>query len=307
MTAVTVRKFGYFHENPDRTVDFSISPIVVEGDVEAEFQRLTQPLFEFFPIAIAIEVCERDLSALQSVPNRMAQLWLDSSLSSSHDLNVIELLVEAVARVNALLASASAYLGQSQKSLAAAKYVTEADAAAWNALRNAVHKTSSAYRIMYQMRNFAQHYALPISRTEMKLDNFSDSDRVATGFFIWLDRAKLLSSGFDWGKTRADLETQHAEFDASLLLAEYVCSLRELFLDVAQRYEPYREELRRYFVTLRRSIGAPAGSRLTIVRRAESDAGLPPEDAEILPEAQLRWTDALVERIAIGARSLPAT
>lgn len=307
MTDVAVRKFGFFYENPDRTVDFSISPIVVAGDVAAEFERLIQPLFEFFPIAIAIEVCERDLLTLQSVPVRLADLWQVSSQSSTHDLNVVEFLVEAVRNVNALLSAASAFLGQTEKALAAATYVSHKEVAAWNLFRQGVHARSPAYRIMYQLRNFAQHYALPISRTGMTLNRFSESDRHATGFHIWLDRDKLLNSGFGWGKVAEDIMSQDAEFDVAVLLFEHITSMRELFLDVARLYEPNREELRMYFTKLRELIGAPLGSHLMIFERRAGDTGQPPKNAEIVPEAQLLWVDSLVERTGDPTRARAAT
>ncbi len=69
----------------------------------------------------------------------------------------------------------------------------------WNEKRNLLHKNSFSYRLAYELRNYSQHYALPVTGIGviMTRDAIKDLE-------VYVDTAILKSSGYNWNKFSND-------------------------------------------------------------------------------------------------------
>ena len=100
--------------------------------------------------------------------------------------------------------------------------------------QNTAYDNSCSYRIMYQLRNYAQHCGLPVqtisfSTNSTQLYGTSYVDR----FAALCVRDQLLEN-FNWKKVRADIEAQESKFDVMPHVFEYMNNLFDIYLVLAQ-------------------------------------------------------------------------
>jgi len=194
-------------------------------------------------------------------------------------------MVESVRRVNAYLAAASSLIGQATKHVS--EHFDSDFVVAWNTLRQDLHSSSLGYRILYELRNYAQHFALPLSGVRVT------GQTGAGGEMLFecgarMNRDALLTSGYEWRKRVQDLQVQEAEFDLLPLAEDYQRCLRTLILEIARSGAADLQVCAEYFTTVRRVLQAPQGARLWLFNDRGKD-GAPPTAGVVVPEEQLRW------------------
>lgn len=142
--------------------DILIGPPATEENL-AEYVELTAVITKLQPLVIAMMICEREYAALAALPAQHA-----ATLDASADLPkpstaVFDFLIDATRAVSATLAAASAFLEQAERAVARLYGEESPRDVAWNDSRRALHAGSVGYRIMYDLRHYAQHYSLPVS------------------------------------------------------------------------------------------------------------------------------------------------
>lgn len=110
--------------------------------------------------------------------------------------------------------------------------------------QNAVYDRSASYRIMYQLRNYAQHCGLPVqvvsfSSTSTELYGTIYRDRLE----CLCDRDHLLER-FNWKKVQPDLEAQEKQFDVIPHVFEYMENLFDVYAIISQVDEKLVESAR---------------------------------------------------------------
>jgi hypothetical protein len=138
---------------------------------------------------------------------------------------------------------------------------------------------------LYELRNFAQHYDLPLNVVRVTGEATGDAPMtmIVGGF---LERDKLLTSGYDWRDRAQDLTTQAPEFDVVPLCHEYLNCLRTLVVELARAYTVELAECREYLSAVRRMLKAPPDARLYMF---DESSGMPPTSGIIIPEEQFAW------------------
>ncbi len=280
--------FGYMVPKPGGTHDIVVMSKEADVQVLSEFEQLTAVVRELQPLAIALAATERDYLGLAGLPEAEAAR-LDEVGSVDLPISLVaDLLVEATRVLSAFLASASALLGQATKYVSRIHGSESVEGVDWHTRRQALHAGSRGYRILYELRNFAQHYALPISAVRVHGELGAD-DRMSFTTGAHVGRDELLSSGYKWGGRKADIEAQDMEFDVLPLAAEYWQCLQELTAALATYRGAELLECRRYLRAIRRVIKAPSNARLYLFERGEAPSDAPPTNVTVVPEEQFFW------------------
>jgi len=108
-----------------------------------------------------------------------------------------------------------------------------------------------AYRFMYKLRNYAQHFDMPINGFSMfseMIDSQDGSKGMQRGLKVEMSRDTLLESGFAWSVTvKQDIEKQVDTFDIVPIIHELVKCLLRIHIAVGKAevedVKPYAEFL----------------------------------------------------------------
>jgi hypothetical protein len=279
--------FGYILPKKGETHDIVIAPRQASVDVLAEFERLTNVIRDLQPLAIALAASERDYVELIELPERQT-LRLNEIGSPDIPMRVVaDLLVETTRALSAFLASTSALLGQATKYMSRVHGEEDAVTTAWHTRRRELHAGSSAYRIMYELRNYSQHHALPISGIGVRGER-NEADRMVFGTGAHIDRDGLLASGYDWRGRAVDIAALDAEFDALPLAMGYFRCIQDLMAHLATHRAPELVECRDYLAAVRRILKAPSNARIWLFDYT-GPKHMPPSNGAVVPEEQFLW------------------
>jgi hypothetical protein len=293
--------FGHMIAKPDGSFDIAVGTKALDDRALAEFEEVIQPLLQFQPLLITYASCEHEFAALNKWPED-EQAGLEEYGGLQIPMYVMnDLMVEAVRRVGSYLASASAFLGQAEKHVAQRFGQATPFAAAWNTLRRDLHAGSIGYRILYELRNFAQHFALPLGEVNVN-GRLDEQGRMVMTCGAYLSRDGLLASGYEWRGRQEDIVGREPMFDVLPLANDYQGCLRRLIVEIGAAYAAELQNCALYFQTIRRIRQVPNDARLWLFEGRGTD-GHPPTSGQVIPEEQLLW---LIEQLRIandGARA----
>lgn len=129
---------------------------------------------------------------------------------TSPDL-ALDVEVELNRRVMALLSSFRAFLDHTARALSRKFGEASSEMAAFRAACSAEFDQRFAYRFAYILRNYAQHYDLPIGQTRLRGCGQRRQHKIEVASLCVRDQ--LLASGFDWKKMTAELQQQPESWD----------------------------------------------------------------------------------------------
>ena len=288
-TETLAKYFGYMHSKPGGTHDFAVLKKPADAKTLAEFEEVTRVILDLQPLAIALAATERDYRTLAGLADEI-QSRLDKIGSADLPMSlVLEILVETTQALGNFLSAASALLGQATRYVSRTYGEESAIGSAWHAQRQQRHADSIGYRLLYELRNFAQHYALPVSAVQVR-GELGPGDRMLFSTTARLKRAELLSSGYNWRKRTADIEAQDPEFDVIPLAADYWTCLQDLVGTAASYRASELHDCRGYLAAVRRVTKAPQTARIFLFDYDESPPNGPPSNGAIVPEEQFLWT-----------------
>lgn len=292
------RHFVYMLAKEGGTYDIVVVRPPASPEVVAEYEAITAVIPRIQPVVLALAVCERDFRTLAEMAE--AQQARVSSLGHA-DISVAlvhELLAESASCLGAFLASASAFLGQAPQTVRDVLQDDPALMAEWNARRNDLHARSIGYRLLYELRNFAQHYALPVSTFRISGTRAPDTDAMSLECGAYLSRHKLLTSGYAWRARESDLAAQPDEFDVRPLADDYMRCIRTLVVEAMRPSAPDLAVCRDYLARLRALFKVPVAARLYLFDGMPDVGGGSPSNAQVIPEEQLAWLLDAVQRAA---------
>lgn len=280
---------GYMAPKEGGSHDIFVLKPALSVESLSEYQECTRIVTTLQPLVIALSICEQDLDALTALSTSQAQRLTEIGGPEIPTGLVMDLLVEATACVNAFLGSTSAFIGQATVEVANMFGTGSEFESKWHLRRKALHADSEAYRILYELRNFAQHHGLPVSAINIDGARESPEGPMQLSSVSRLNREKLLATGFKWGKRRVDIQAQALEFDLLPLANEYTQCLRTLLLDIIRERGSDLVQCRDYLEAVRRVLKPPARARMFLFNGCGTPGVSPPTSGEIVPEGQFSW------------------
>lgn len=159
---------------------------------------------------------------LKSTKDRKEELKMHPKLyiASSSSLNDIDSISQAVTN---FLATASTFLIVSHRFVKSYFGKTSDKHDTWNEYRKKLHKDSIPYQISYELRNFSQHYAIPLTGNK-----YSFQSGYLNSIDPYINIKELLSCGYNWRKTSKVLEGLGEIVQLSYLIVEYFDCLKKI-------------------------------------------------------------------------------
>lgn len=291
MPATTdIRRFGYYIPKLDGTVDFVVHKQVVSAAVLTEFHEISSVIFNLQPIMFAFDTVERNYRELvDSIEDHRSQLS-NSVMASTKPISVVmDGFVIAAQKISNFLSSTSAFLAQTETQLRRIHGRDSPELKAWDEKRKNLHASSFSYRFLYELRNFAQHRALPFSSFNIAGVRAVENTPLLFKAGAFILREGLLGVGYDWKKLQVEIQQQPSEFEVLPLISEYLHSLRQLCLDVVQLHSVQLAECARYFDAVHRTLKTPMGAVPVIFIGESTSKDIPPSRFESIPTEQFEY------------------
>ncbi len=289
MPSLIRKRIGYYKQQEAGTINTNILEKDFSEESYAEYKQYIKIVFELQPIIILHEATLRNYSELEASILNSEQKLKDKVLKNGAEYLLVTEGVTIIQRVNNFLASASSFLSVSDVKLNKCYGKGSNEEKTWNQYRKIIHKDSFAYQFIYELRNYAQHYELPISTLKVKGNNLTTNDKdINTD--ISISRDALLTSGFGWKKlVKDELLKQDESFNLSPLLKEYMTIIHRLLDKYLEVNKPRFKEGVDYVTTLRNVLQIPKGTTLVIfLGDTETDKPVP-ENLELIPIELLHW------------------
>ena len=296
-----IRRFGYYIPQSNGTVDFVVNTTVLDGVTLAELHKIVRVVFELQPIIVDFKVVERNYRELiDSAQEYVSQLnKLTPSLMVPISL-VMEGLISASQRVNNLLSSASSFLAHTETNLRHIHGKDSSEFTTWDEMRKNIHATSFSYRFLYELRNYAQHRNIPISRINIDSKRLADVGPIAFKVNLLILRDELLGAGYDWKKLKTEIKQQPPEIDLLPLAEEYLHGLCQICLDALKLQSTQLTLCGQYFDAWIGTMNMPVGAiPVVYIGVSDSPENVPSSRYDIIPMEQyqyiLREYDQLVK------------
>lgn len=283
------RRVGFCIENAYGTLDIAINPNNFDEVCYQELNDYLKVIFDVKPIVTAfVAVRENFADFMASIDNSLSIMKNYISPSSSainKSLNCLSLLTRHVSN---FLASGSLLLANSEVQLKKVFGKSSEEINSWNCYRRALHSNSFAYRFIYELRNFSQHYGLPISGFNFQSNNMAKGIR-SNDLTIYVCKNDLLKDNYKWKGLREEIEALEERTDIVPLLNEYNELLGKLF----QKYiELFAEKLMvcsKYINTFRETFKIPKGIPTMLFINEKGDSKSVPNKTELIPFDQFDW------------------
>lgn len=297
-----LRRLGYYIARPGDTFDFKVLSKPASEEVLAEMKAITDVVFLLRPIVVALESVQKNRSDLKEFVAQQPQALAAAQSGRAADMvTMLDAMVGASRLVGNFLSSTTALLSLTEASLMRTWGQDSVEFTTWNHQRRAQHAVSFAYRLLYELRNFAQHRGLPISSINVAGRRSTDTAPMVYATQLRLRRDALMVDGFDWAKLKPELERQPEEFDLLPLVDEYAGILEALVLDVFMTEGVRLVHCVRYMQAIKRILQLPDGAQPAMFLGEAQQAGTPPPRMEIIPMNQLYWLmrrwDSLTTRV----------
>lgn len=274
-------RFGWFEPAPDLGGDhFTVVVTKAEFPSETwqEFLEIVEVLAELRPFLI-------DHSAMMKAHNQLLQLAEDIADDAAQWLNplgeigfgIINSYASVQGAMFGLLSAASAFRDRARVRLIKkfGKESTEVQA-----LKDAEHKAydkSVAYRLCYNLRNFAQHQDSPIWIIPMKSERQEDGS-LATSVKLEFDRDALISEVHplvEKGKLQlrfvTDLKGQPERIPLLPLFTDYVADVGTILGAIVSLQADRLARYAHYMSTIRKITGIPEGA-VPVIFHSDNDA-----------------------------------
>lgn len=297
----TLSRFGWILHKPDDTADIRVFGPCTPENLE-EFHELVEVITILQPLATSFAICERAHAVLASLVASQEARLNALTVSRVPVSLALDLVVETSAAVTTFLGAASALLGQAHFQLTKHWGDPSPRYTDWDDRRTALHAGSLGYRLMYELRNYSQHHALPVSSVNVNGTRASHGGRMTFTCCPTLNRDALLSGSYNWRKRRPELAAMSAHFEVLPLLSDYFECLRAIMHKIAISFALELEECARYLSTVHRVLRTPAGADVVIFHGESPSPDVPPAKVTIVPHEQFRWLLKTLQHAAPAAK-----
>ncbi|MGK0271390.1 MAG: hypothetical protein ACI88H_002049 [Cocleimonas sp.] len=272
-------RIGHYCSNEGK-LDFGILKKDFSQDCYNELQGYSKVIFDLQPIAMLFEAVQINFNELNVEITKGISITKITNPGKGMVFEYLTLMSKLSVKITNFITSANSFLSNSETLL---KKTSEH--VKWNEYRNNLHKNSFSYRFVYELRNYSQHYSLPISSLNVSVDKTIDQ----TTLLVNMKRDELLSCGYKWGKHKKDIEGCDAVFDLYPHLNEYMKIIEKLFSKYIEVRNIQLRECIAYFEKLNIVFQFPEHT-VPVIFVGETEHNKPvPEQHETIPFENLNW------------------
>jgi hypothetical protein len=254
------RKFGWFIPKADGKVDLGLRSIPLSAEIWAEFAELIAVTVELRPFVIdylsletsyaALADIERDIAAsIESMPNTFCFGGVQQTL----------VLAQAQGALSNFLAAASAFRDRAGTRLRERHGPASVQNRHLKAGIKSAYDASLPYRLLYNLRNYAQHHDSPLSMIPIHGER-QISGEVEFTVSLVLKPKEMLRSKEIQKSFRAELSRQPDEIQLVPLVKAYFRLHGAIMKAVIGMHVPRLIELQRYGQVVLTKAGLPRGA-----------------------------------------------
>ena len=284
------RRIGHFSRGENGTLDIAILKEDFNDKCYGELNQYINFISKLQPILISYETIELSYREFLELIKKYDQHFATVIAPDAAHIGILlGYLVETTQKIINFLSSATSFLTCSEVRLKKEFGKKSKQLDEWNEHRRNLHSQNVEYRFLYEMRNYSQHYHLPVSNIGVKLNNLAIGER-STSNTIEINRDELLSSGYDWREDiKEDIKGLDEKINVAPIVESYMNSLRKIAYKYFSVYEKEIQECHHYLVALRSFFAFPANST-PVIYIGETPEGQPaPQQAEFIPFYQFNW------------------
>lgn len=217
--------------NSKGKVDISIGKSTIDIQ-ELEFlYESFDPIFFIQPIAYSYDSFERNISELNNFINLASDPKNKLFNVVLNHIEALNTMAEFQQKVTNVLSSANTFLCLGEAKLKSKYGDSSKKLLAWNEFRRNQHGISVSYRLLYELRNYALHYGLPVSSIKLDLTDLASND-AKKKVKVKLLKSKLLNSGYKWKKIKSDIENLNEDANLIELIMEYQKIISKIYFNL---------------------------------------------------------------------------
>lgn len=149
----------------------------------------------------------------------------------------------------------------------------------WNLIRNELHKNSFSYRLGYELRNYSQHYGIPLSEIV-----FTMNPDYIEGLQAYVKPEDLLRGGFNWKRLKQELEYKKNEgIELITLLFEYLGCVDEIYKNTLLSHCEELNECQEFLAKLIKKHDIALGEYPVVFKGPTPLNGKVPREKEFIP------------------------
>jgi len=223
---------GYLVFKPNGTCDSKVLSKPMDDAVRAEFEKITAVISTVRPVMFAAQITQRNIKTLEeferkgSAPRSFAGLPSDTLAETAFIQKI-----DACRHISNFLCSFRAFLDHCDSYLCSSYGKQSVERAHFKAETNNQYDTSLPYRLVYKLRNYAQHFSIPISDATITSSMNHKSGTYTLSSKLLLTRDELLRWA-EWGKLRDELAMMPASFEILPLVRAVGVSVHQLCVAV---------------------------------------------------------------------------
>lgn len=290
----------WYLPTPDGLTDLGVWRRFVNEEMREELRRHTRPIYDFQSIISAFRILERNHAEMLDTLREQNAGFDRAAWSETMGPVPIESVIAVVQRISNFLGATSAFLDITSRQLERSFGESSSEFMSWDSKRTALYAARVEYRILYHLRHFAQHGALPLSSLTVRGEREGNVLTMTHTTVAEISRDKLLADKFKWkADVKADLQRRTANFDLLPLAETYLDCLRRLCIEAARLFAPQLAASRAYLESLSASVGVPEGAVL-VLHGPEPSTPQPLDvvmDGLIIPTEKLAWQTDTIARL----------
>ena len=292
------RRPGYHVPRAEGVFDSAVAHQDLSPESYEELNSLTSVIYEVQPTAFAYAILERNHNAIEATlaaeQQRYRSLFQEGRNPVEDGYSSLIVLTQWT---NNFLSSASGFLDQTNRRLTSSHGKGSRELQDWTALRSSLHDSRFSYRFLYQLRHYAQHFALPLNNLQVNANRDAPDKALEYQLGLEIRRDDLLKDGFDWKHAHAGIEAQDPSFDLLPLAREYLDSLALLCRAYLHFHSNRIADCGNYLRAYLKSFGIPSNA-WPVLFIGESDVpGCAPGQVEWIPVQQFQFIQQLLNRL----------
>lgn len=247
-TAFPPRRISWYVAKVDGTLDVTCRDPPLTQALWEEFCNTVQVTAELRTSVIDFLALEADYGAFSMVPDQLQDAWrLDPLPLSLAGRSAVVGLFVAQRHLSNFLAAASAFRDRVSARLNRSSTQSRAALASFTAQTRDEYDNHFAYRVMYNLRNHAQHHDSPISLIPFRYSAPTGTAKASHQITIKLRLTELCENSRLQKKFLAELKSRSEhEIDLLPLATEFMASHARLMAILLSHYEPSLERLERF-------------------------------------------------------------
>ena len=276
------RKLVFFTQKKGLGIDWHVAKKPISQDIGNIYDRTSGLIVDFlYPLYLTHRLVDSNYNDLTQTINKILIDLCEENKKSPALIdpyeNVVEMMVELNKCVLNILTTISLFLLKATD-LTKSQFGESSDEyRSIESLRKKLHKENLSYRFCYELRNYSQHYGIPINKLAI---NFSINEKpslVAT-----IVKSRLTGGSYTWKKTGiATLSELDESFDLIPHVANYVDITNQLFRHTFTACENSITEFNEVVISILENAGCEKTKRFVLGCDIRDDS--PDFDIEEVP------------------------